>query len=187
MAKEDIKTKPVLVRVPDEVIINKIMVLRNKKVMIDRDLAELYGVTTKRLNEQVKRNSKRFPDDFMFQVTSAEKDQLIQLFGHLDSLKYSTVLPYAFTEHGAVMLASILNSDQAISVNIQIVRAFTNIRQALTDNTELRLEIEHIKKKINNHDKSIELVFHYLDELLEKKEKPAPPRKRIGYKPDNDL
>jgi hypothetical protein len=85
------------------------------------------------------------------------------------------------------MLASILNSEQAISVNIQIVRAFTNIRQALADNTELRLEIEYIKKKVDNHDRNIELVFHYLDELLQKKEKPTPPRKRIGYKPDNDL
>src|SRR5271163_3750415 len=101
--------KEVLVKVPDEVIINKIIVLRDKKVMIDRDLAMLYGVTTKRLNEQVRRNIKRFPDDFMFQVTADEKEELIKMFEHLDSLKYSTVLPYVFTEHGAVMLASVLN------------------------------------------------------------------------------
>src|ERR1700750_3412170 len=117
MAKKNTEIKPILIKVPDEVIINKIIVLRNKKVMIDRDLAELYGLSTKRLNEQVKRNSRRFPDDFMFQATLEEKEQLIQLFEHLQVLKYSPVLPYAFTEHGAVMLASVLNSDQAISVN----------------------------------------------------------------------
>ncbi|MGI4804257.1 MAG: ORF6N domain-containing protein [Janthinobacterium lividum] len=122
MAKKETAMERLLVEVPDEAIIDKIVVLRNKKVMVDRDLASLYGVTTKRLNEQVKRNIKRFPDDFMFQVTAAEKEQLILMFGHLNSLKYSPVLPYVFTEHGAVMLASILNSDQAILVNIQIVR-----------------------------------------------------------------
>ena len=136
-----------------------------------------------RLNE----NISRFPNDFMFQITSEEKGQIIQMFEHLDSLKYSPVLPFAFTEHGAVMLASVLNSVQAIEVNIQIIRVFTHIRQMLADNTELRLEIEFIKNKLDNHDKNIELVFKYLDELLEKIEKPEPPRKRIGYKPDIDI
>lgn len=172
------KTKS-LVKIPDEIIINKIIVLRDKKVMIDRDLAQLYGVTTKRLNEQVKRNLKRFPDDFMFQITREEKEEIILQFEHLSALKFSPSLPYVFTEHGAVMLASVLNSDKAIEVNIQIVRVFTQIRQMLADNTELRLEIEKIRKKLDNHDKNIEVVFKYLDELLEKKEKP---RKQIGYK-----
>lgn len=169
-----------LVKIPDEIIINKIIVLRDKKVMIDRDLAELYGVTTKRLNEQVKRNLKRFPDDFMFQITKEEKEEIILQFEHLNGLKFSPVLPYVFTEHGAVMLASVLNSDKAIEVNIQIVRVFTQIRQMLADNTELRLEIEKIKKKMDNHSKNIEVVFQYLDELLEKKENPKP-RKQIGF------
>jgi hypothetical protein len=166
---------------PDEIIINKIIVLRDKKVMIDRDLAGLYGVTTKRLNEQVKRNLKRFPEDFMFQITKEEKEAIILQFEHLNGLKFSSVLPYVFTEHGAVMLASVLNSDKAIEVNIQIVRVFTQIRQMLSDNTELRLEIEKIKRKTDNHDKNIELVFQYLDELLEKKENPKL-RTTIGYK-----
>jgi hypothetical protein len=170
-----------LAKIPDELIINKIIVLRDKKVMIDRDLAELYGVTTKRLNEQVKRNVKRFPEDFMFQITSKEKEDIILQFEHLNSLKFSSALPYVFTEHGAVMLASVLNSDKAIEVNIQIVRVFTQIRQMLSDNTELRLEIEKIKSKVDNHNKNIEIVFKYLDELLEKKENPTP-RKQIGYK-----
>jgi hypothetical protein len=179
---EKVAEETAMVKVPDEVIVDKIILLRDKKVMIDRDLALLYGVTTKRLNEQVKRNDKRFPPDFMFQVTAAEKEQLINAFEHLNGLKYSPALPYAFTEHGAVMLASVLNSDQAIAVNIQIVRVFTQIRQMLTDNTELRLEIEKIKRKADSQDKNIELVFQYLDELLEQKEKPEPPRNRIGYK-----
>lgn len=172
------KTKSIA-KIPDEIIINKIIVLRDKKVMIDRDIAELYGVTTKRLNEQVKRNLKRFPEDFMFQITKEEKTELILQFEHLNGLKFSPVLPYVFTEHGAVMLASVLNSEKAIEVNIQIVRVFTQIRQMLTDNTELRLEIEKIKKKVDNHSKNIEVIFQYLDELLEKKEKPIV-RKQIG-------
>ena len=154
--------------------------------MVDRDLAALYGVTTKRLNEQVKRNIKRFPDDFMFQITFEEKEQLILLFEHLNGLKYSPVLPYVFTEHGAVMLASVLNSDQAILVNIQIVRVFTQIRQMLADNNELRLEIEKIRGKLEKQDKNIELVFQYLDELLEQKAKPNVTRRSIGYKPDKE-
>ncbi|MFD1629961.1 ORF6N domain-containing protein [Pseudopedobacter beijingensis] len=172
----------IAVSIPDELVINKIIVIRGNRVMIDRDLAELYGVTTKRLNEQVKRNQKRFPEDFMFQITKDEKEEIIRQFKHLSSLKYSSVLPYVFTEHGAVMLASILNSDRAIEVNIQIVRVFTKIQKMLTDNTELRLELEQIRKKVDNQDKNIELVFKYLDELLEEKNVPASPRKSIGYK-----
>jgi hypothetical protein len=117
----------------------------------------------------------------MFQITKEEKEEIMLQFEHLNSLKFSSVLPFVFTEHGAVMLASVLNSDKAIEVNIQIVRVFTQIRQMLSDNTELRLEIEKIKKKVDNHNKNIEIVFQYLDELLEKKEKPKP-RTQIGYK-----
>jgi len=173
--------KESLAKIPDEVIINKIILLRGKKVMLDRDLARLYGVTTKQLNQQVKRNFKRFPEDFMFQLTKEEKEEIVIQFKDLNSLKFSPVLPNVFTEHGAVMLASVLNSDKAIQVNIQIVRVFTHIRQMLSDNTELRLEIEKIKSKVDNHNKNIELVFKYLDELLEKKENPTP-RPIVGFK-----
>ncbi|HRG02413.1 MAG: ORF6N domain-containing protein [Bacteroidia bacterium] len=168
-------------KIPDEVIINKIIVLRHVKVMIDKDLAELYGITTKQLNQQVKRNLKRFPKDFMFQITQKEKDEIILNFEHLNSLKFSYSLPYVFTEHGAVMLASIINSEKAISVNIQVVRVFIQIRQALADNTDIRLEIEKLKKKTDNNTKNIEMVFQYLDELLDKKEIPKT-RTKIGYK-----
>jgi hypothetical protein len=169
-----------LVKIADEIILNKIIVLRDKKVMIDKDLAELYGVTTKRLNEQVKRNLKRFPADFMFQVTKEEKEAIILHFKHLGSLKYSSTSPFAFTEHGAVMLASVLNSEKAIKANIQIVRVFILLRKMLIENTELRFEIEKIKRKVDNSNKNIEVVFQYLDEMTNKKPIPKK-RKRIGF------
>jgi hypothetical protein len=115
--------------IPDELIMNKILIIRGVKVMIESDLAGLYGVPTKRLNEQVKRNIKRFPEDFMFRLTEQEKQELVPNCDHLKRLRFSPNLPYVFTEHGAVMLASILNSDRAIIVNIQIVRVFTRMRQ----------------------------------------------------------
>lgn len=170
--------------VPDEVVMNKIYVIRNLKVMLDRDLAELYQVDTRRLNEQVKRNVKRFPSDFMFQLTEPEFENLMSQIA-TSSWGGTRKLPLVFTEQGVSMLSSVLNSDSAISVNIQIMRIFTRVRQMLTDNTELRLDIEKIKKNLDNQDKNMEIVFRYLDELLEKKEKPKP-RTKIGYQLPNN-
>jgi hypothetical protein len=168
-------------KISDEIIMSRIFIIRDKKVMLDKDLAELYGVTTKRLNEQVKRNAQRFPEDFMFLITPKEKAQLILEFEQLAILKFSPTLPYAFTEHGAVMLASVLNSVKAIKVNIQIVRVFISISRTLADQKALRSEIEKIRKKVENNRKNIELVFAYLDQLLEK-DKNTTHRKQIGYK-----
>ena len=150
--------------------------------MLDKDVAELYGVSTGYLNKAVKRNIKRFPDDFMFQLTDEEFKILIFQFG-ISSWGGTRSSPYAFTEQGVAMLSGILNSDRAISVNIQIMRIFTRMRQMLTDTLGLKLEIEEIRKKVQNQDKNIELVFSYLDELITKQEE-QPPRKRIGYKDD---
>jgi ORF6N domain len=166
--------------VPDEIIMNNIYSIRGQKVMLDKDLAKLYGVTTGNLNKAVKRNLKRFPDDFMFQLTDEEFKNLIFQIG-TSSWGGTRKLPVVFTEQGVAMLSGVLSSDRAIAVNIQIMRIFTAIRQQLTDNTELRFEVEKIKKKLDNHDKNIELVFQYLDELLEKKETPKP-KKQIGFK-----
>lgn len=169
--------------IPDEIILNKIFYIRDQKVMIDSDLAQLYGVETRRLNEQVARNIDRFPEDFMFRLNDKEFESLISQFAtskHGGRRK----LPYVFTEHGVLMLSSVLNSKQAIQVNIQVMRIFTRIRQMFIDNTELRLEIEKIKTKLDNQDKNMEVVFRYLDELSEKKAEPKP-RKRIGYKSDD--
>jgi hypothetical protein len=169
--------------IPDEVVINKILFLRGKKVMIDKDIAELYGVPTKRLNEQVKRNKKRFPEDFMFQLTGEEKDEVVAKCDHLKTLKYSPNLPYAFTEHGAVMLASVLNSDRAIEVNIQIVRIFTQLKEMLLINKDILLKLEQIEKKATGHDADIQLIFEYLKQLINP---PQEPRPAIGFKRINE-
>jgi len=151
--------------IPDELIMNKILLIRGLKVMIDSDLAELYGVTTKRLNEQVKRNIKRFPEDFMFQLTETEKQQVVANCDHLKNLKYSPYLPFVFTEHGAVMLAGVLNSDRAIMVNIQIVRVFNKMREMLVAHKEILKKLEEIERKYTDHDQKIMLIFEYLKQL----------------------
>ena len=165
--------------IADEVIISKIYFIRGQKVMLDKDLAELYHVTTGNLNKAVSRNLKRFPDDFMFQLNEKEFKNLMFQNG-ISSWGGTRKLPFAFTENGMAMLSGILNSDWAIEVNIRIMRIFTRIAKMLIDNTELRLAIEEIKKKVDNHSKNIEIVFQYLDELLEKKENPKP-NKQIGF------
>ena len=166
----------------EELISNKIYFIRNQKVMIDRDLASLYGIETKRLKEQVKRNISRFPEDFMFELTKEEFSNWRSQFATSNSdkmgLRYA---PMVFTEHGVLMLSSVLNSDKAIQTNIQIMRIFTKVRQMLLDTTDLKIDILQIHKKLENHDKNIELVFSYLDELIEKKENEKP-RPKIGYK-----
>lgn len=163
-------------------IANKIYFIRNQKVMLDRDLAILYGIETKRLKEQVKRNISRFPEDFMFELTKSEFENWRSQFATSNSDKMGLrYLPMAFTEHGVLMLSSVLKSDKAIQVNIQIMRIFTKVRQMLLDTTDLKIDILKIKKKLENHDKNIELVFSYLDELTEKKEN-EPKRTTIGYK-----
>lgn len=167
--------------IPDEIVINKILLLRDKKVMIDKDIAELYGISTKRLNEQVKRNNKRFPQDFMFQLTQEEKDEVVANCDHLKTLKYSPNLPFAFTEHGAVMLASVLNSNRAIEVNIQIVRIFSRMREMLLTHKDILLKVEQLEKKATGHDEDIKLIFEALKKLLTP---PKEPRQRIGFKPD---
>jgi len=175
-------TENTSVLIPDERIIDKIYLIRGQKVMLDRDLADLYGVETKRLKEAVKRNLFRFPEDFMFELTKEEFANWRSQFATSNSdrmgLRY---LPMVFTEHGVLMLSSVLNSKKAISVNIQIMRIFTRIRQMFSDTLSLKLEIEDIKKKLQNQDKNIEVVFSYLDELINKEEEQIP-RKRIGFK-----
>ncbi|WP_309641210.1 ORF6N domain-containing protein [Flavobacterium sp.] len=167
--------------VPNEIILSKILFIRNQKIMIDSDLAELFGVPTKRLNEQVKRNSNRFPENFMFQLTQIEKEQVVANCDHLRKLKFSSTLPYAFTEHGTMMLANVINSEKAVETSIRIIEVFVKMRDYLSDNAVIKSELEAIKKKLVNHDKNIELVFSYLDELIDKQELKTE-RIRIGYK-----
>ena len=168
--------------IPDDIISSKIYLIRNQKVMLDKDLSELYVVETKQLKRQVRRNLERFPEDFMFELSQQEFDNLRSQFG-TSSWGGSRYMPMAFTEQGVAMLSSVLNSPTAIKVNIQIIRVFTKIREMLTDTLSLKLEIEEIKKKLSNHTQNIELVFNYLDELIDKKEN-TEPRNKIGYKND---
>ncbi|MNK55497.1 ORF6N domain protein [compost metagenome] len=166
----------------EETISNKIYFIRGQKVMLDRDLAILYGIETKVLKQSVKRNLSRFPEDFMFELDKSEfenwRSQFVTSNSDKIGLRYA---PMAFTEHGVMMLSSILKSDKAIQTNIQIMRIFTKVRQMLLDTTEIKVDILQIQKKLENHDKNIELVFSYLDELSEKKEN-EPERVKIGYK-----
>lgn len=166
--------------IPDEIISSKIYLIREQKVMLDKDLAALYAVATKQLKRQVRRNMERFPEDFMFELSQQEFEILRSQFGtsNWGGTRYR---PMAFTEQGVAMLSTVLNSPTAIKVSIQIIRVFTKVREMLTDSLSVKLEIEEIKKKLTNHSKNIELVFNYLDELMEKKDA-TEPRKKIGYK-----
>lgn len=175
--------------IPNEVITSKIYYIRGHKVMIDSDLANLYRVETKVLKQAVRRNLSRFPEDFMFELTVSEfevlRSQIVTSKSeHRGGSRY---LPFCFTEPGIAMLSSILNSEVAISINIQIIRTFIQMRQMLTDNTEIRLEIEKIKSRLQNQDKNMEIVFRYLDELSNSLPLPSEPnpRRRIGFKPDD--
>ena len=161
-------------------VANKIYLIRGQRVMLDKDLAELYEVETRTLNQAVNRNIERFPKIFMFQLTKTEfeilKSQIVT-----SSWGGTRKLPYVFTEQGVAMLSSVLRSKKAIQVNIQIMIVFTKVREMLVDTLNLKLDIEEIKSKLENQNKSIEIVFSYLDELMEKQENPQP-RKQIGYK-----
>ncbi len=168
--------------IPEELVINKIFHIRGHKVMLDSDLAELYGIETRVLNQALSRNMDRFPNDFMFRLTNEEwenlKSQIVT-----SSWGGRRTVPFVFTEHGVLMLSSVLNSKRAIQVNIQVMRIFTRIRQAVADHGTLKAEIDEIKKAVHNQNQNIEVVFQYLDELMEKQDNPQP-RKRIGFKPD---
>ena len=166
--------------IPNEVITNKIYFIRNQKVMLDRDLAALYEVETKRINEQIKRNIARFPENFMFQLNEIEYENL-KSQNATSSWGGSRKLPFAFTENGVLQLANVLKSERATQMSIKIIEVFVSLRDYLLTNLNLKLEVEAIKKKLVNHDKNIELVLSYLDELIEKREHKEE-RTKIGYK-----
>ncbi len=169
--------------IPDETVINKIYQIRGEKVMLDSDLAELYGVETRRLNEQVKRNIDRFPEDFMFQLTEPEFENLKSQIA-TSSWGGRRKLPYAFTEHGVLMLSSVLYSDLAIKVNIQIMRVYTKIRNMLATHKDLLLKFEQFETKLADHDDKIMLIFEYLKQFEQAKQQELEQKKRqrIGFK-----
>jgi len=160
--------------IPQESIETKIIFIRGKKVMLDRDLAQLYGVTTSNLNKAVRRNIERFPEDFMFQLSKEEFENLKFHFG-TSSWGGTRKLPYAFTENGVAMLSSVLNSDRAIKVNIQIMRTFTKLREMLMTHKDLKKKIEAMEEK---YDYQFKIVFDAIKELLEP---PIKTKKKIGF------
>jgi hypothetical protein len=164
--------------VPLERIQQAILLIRGKRVMLDADLAELYGVSTKRLNEQVKRNRNRFPEDFMFQLTSSEKTEVVAKCDHLAKLKYSPTHPYAFTEHGAIMLAAVLSTPRAIEVSVFVVRAFVRLREILATHKELAHKLAELEGKIETHDEAIRSLVSAIRQLMAAPERPP---KKIGF------
>jgi len=172
------------VAIPEETLMSKIFLIRGMKAMLDKDLAELYGVETRRLKEQVRRNIDRFPSDFMFEMTKKELDDWRSQFatskGEIMGIRRP---PFVFTEHGVLMLSSVLNSGSAIKVNIQIMRIFTKMRAIFMTHKDLLLKIEEIEKKASGQDQKIQLIFTYLKKFTQDQNLP---RKRIGFRRDND-
>ena len=170
--------------VSEETIVEKIYIIRGHKVMLDRDSAEMYGVPTFRLNEQVKRNMSRFPDDFMFQLTKDEYDSLRSQIAILKRGKHSKYLPYAFTEQGVAMLSGILNSDRAIKMNIAIMRAFVEVRRVLLQQTDIKEQLRLIQERMTEHDVQLSQIYDSIENLLDEKaaQRKWDERVRIGFK-----
>jgi hypothetical protein len=166
--------------IPDELVMNKIYLIRGQKVMLDRDLAELYDVDTRRLKEAVRRNIDRFPEDFMFEMTAEELENWRSQFATSKSEKMGLRRPpFCFTEQGIAMLSSVLKSKTAIRVNIQIIRVFTRMREMIMTHKDILFQLEKIEKKLTGHDEDIALIFGYLKKLLTP---PQPARQKIGFK-----
>jgi hypothetical protein len=160
--------------IPIEVITERIFEIRSQKVMIDSDLALLYEVTTKALNQAVKRNQDRFPGDFMFQLRREERDELVTNCDRLTKIKHSSIMPHAFTESGVAMLSSVLNSDKAIRINLQIIRAFVRLRRMISQHEVLRLAIEGLEERTDKNERDIQLALSLLKEILFPAEKEIP-------------
>jgi hypothetical protein len=176
MAKKELQ-----VLVAEQKILNKIYVFRGEKVMLDNDLAEMYGVETKQLKRQVRRNKSRFPKDFMFELSTKEFEKLRSQIG-TSSWGGTRYNPMTFTEQGIAMLSSILNSNIAIEVNIRIIRVFTKMREFALTNKEILLQLAKLEKEVKGNNNDIENIFIVLKELIEKQQKPSPPRNKIGFK-----
>jgi len=165
--------------VPQARIERAILIIRGQKVILDADLAALYGVSTKRLNEQVKRNAARFPPDFMFSLTGEEKAEVVAICDHLPGLKFSPTVPNAFTEHGAIMAANVLNSDRAVEMSVHIVRTFVRLREAALRNEELSRRLRDLEGRVGKHDVHLAEIVRKLRELTET---PKPRKSRqIGF------
>jgi len=155
-----------------------VFLIRGEKVILDTDLATLYGVKTKALKQAIKRNKKRFPDDFLFQISKLEKDKLVTICDRFQNLKHSTSLPYAFTEHGAIMAATVLNSQRAIDVSVYVVRAFVKLRETLSDHRQIARKLNLLENKVVNHDIQIKALFDAIRQLMDP---PVKKKRSIGF------
>lgn len=157
----------------------RILLIRGEKVIVDADLAEAYGVSTRVLNQAVRRNADRFPEDFMFKLSAEEKSEVVTNCDHLQNLKFSPALPNVFTEHGAIMAASVLNSPKAVEVSVFVVRAFVKLREAITGHKEIVGKLAEIERKLGDHDDQIVVLVEAIKQLMD----PSPPPKtrRIGF------
>ncbi len=173
------KTLPVIF---EEKIVDKIHLVRGLKVMIDKDIAELYGIETKRLKEQVNRNLNRFPSHYMIELTKEEYESLRSQNATLKQGAHTKYLPYAFTEHGVLMLANVLKSSRAIEMSIKVIDVFVKLREMLLTNKDILLKLELLEKQVVQNSDEIRTIFEALKQLLNP---PQEPRKRIGFKPDN--
>lgn len=173
--------------ISQEAIASRIYVIRGKKVLLDRDLAQLYGVATKVLNQAVQRNIRRFPSDFMFQLDKKEVESLRSQIVTLKRGQHRKYLPYAFAEQGVAMLSGILQSDRAIEVNIQIMRTFTQLRHFLSTHQDIQQKIDEIVRvhggKLKEHDEQIKIIFEAINQLLQP---PEVPKKKYGFLSDKE-
>lgn len=161
------------------VIEQRIFLIRGQKVMVDRDLAELYGVETKHLNRQVKRNIERFPEEFMFQLTFEERNELVTNWHRFRTMKHASTLPYAFTEHGVAMLASVLNSERAVKLSIHIIKTFVKLRELISTHKELANKLSQLERRIEKHDEEIRTIFNAIRQLMSP---PVKPQRQIGFR-----
>ncbi|MBL7735692.1 MAG: ORF6N domain-containing protein [Chitinophagaceae bacterium] len=169
--------------IAEEAIMNKIYYIRNQKVMLDRDLAELYGVQSIRLREQVKRNISRFPEHFMFQLTEEEVEMMVSQNAIPSKKHLGGSLPYVFSEHGVLMLANVLKSETAINVSLRLIEIFVKMRAMLSTHKDILLKLEQLEKKVTAHNQDIQMIFTALKQLLDP---PKAPRDRIGFKRSNE-
>jgi hypothetical protein len=168
--------------VSEQGVYRRILLIRGERVMIDADLAELYGVSTMALNQAVKRNINRFPPDFMFTLTSEEKLEVITNCDNLRKLKYYRGLPHAFTEHGALMLASVLNSERAVEMSLTVIRVFVKLREMLLSHKELAAKFAELERRIEKHDEDICAIFEAIRQLMAPPSEPPPkPKLKIGF------
>ncbi len=156
-----------------------IHIIRDQKVIVDADLARLYGVTTKALNQAIRRNRDRFPEDFVFQLTPEEKNEVVTNCDHLRMVKYSRQLPHVFTEHGAIMAANVLNSERAIAMSVYVVRAFINLKGSLKNQGLLLDKLDELERRLTTHDSAIRSLFSAIKNLMQIEK---PKRRPIGFK-----